>query len=103
MSTLPIKPDPFVKWNFTCANITEERKNKKLARTFLKLYLQGYAEALKLAGVGTFQYVFTDNFAPQRKGSKNFIFTASVKRKSRKVPAVDSTKNPPRVKQPTNP
>jgi hypothetical protein len=100
MPTLAVMPDPFVKWSFTCETTTEERKNKKQARSFLKLYLQGYAAGLKMAGVGTFQYVFKDDFSPQRKGSKDFIYTASVERKSRKVPARGSTVNPPKLKQP---
>lgn len=100
MPTLPITPKPFVAWNFKCETSAVERRTKRTAKEYLKAYLQGYATALKIAGVGTFQYVFKDNLKAKGRGSKDFIYTAIVERKSRKVPAPDSTKNP---KSPTPP
>lgn len=94
MATLAVTPNPFVKWDFKCETPADERKKKKIAKEYLKAYLQGYVVALKMAGVGTFQYVFKDNLKPKRTGSKDFVYTAIVKRKSRKVPNPDSTKNP---------
>ena len=78
----------------------DERRTKKIAKQYLNAYLQGYAEALKMAGVGTFRYVFKDNLKAKGRGSKDFIYTANVERKSRKVPAPDATKDP---KSPSSP
>src|SRR5262245_5234469 len=97
---MKVSPVPFVKYNFRCETHAEKIRKKRVAREYLRAYLQGYAIALKSAGVGTFQYVFKDNFLPKRRGSKDFIYTAIVKRKSRKVPNPDSTVNPPPVKSP---
>src|SRR5690606_15227862 len=100
MPTLPVTPKPFVKWDFKCETPADERRTKKIAKQYLNAYLQGYAEALKVAGVGTFRYVFKDNLKAKGRGSKDFIYTANVERKSRKVPAPDATKDP---KSPSSP
>jgi len=100
MPTLPVMPNPFVKWNFKCEDSTDERQKKRRIRNYLESYLLGYATALKIAGVGTFRYVFKDDFSPKRNGSKDFIYTAKVERKSRKVPSPDATVNPTSPPQP---
>lgn len=101
MPTLAVSPNPFVKWVFKCETPADERRKKKIAREYLKAYLKGYVEALKMAGVGTFQYVFKDNLSPKRRGSKDFKYTAVVERKARNIVAgPDSTKNPPQPTQP---